>query len=74
MSNGSERVTVVVGRASGIGWATARPLAVDHCRAGTTRSQGERLVIAGGVDEPKSVDGRAHREHSAFERGVVDLD
>jgi NAD(P)-dependent dehydrogenase (short-subunit alcohol dehydrogenase family) len=53
MSNGSERVTVVVGGASGIGWATARPLAVDHCRAGTTRSQGGRLVIGGGVDEPK---------------------
>jgi 3-oxoacyl-[acyl-carrier protein] reductase len=32
MSNGSDRVAVVVGAASGIGWATARALAADGCR------------------------------------------
>ena len=32
MSNGNERVAVVIGGASGIGWATARALAADGCR------------------------------------------
>ena len=32
MSNGSGRVAVVIGGASGIGWATARALAADGCR------------------------------------------
>ncbi len=31
MSNG-KRVAVVIGGASGIGWATARALAADGCR------------------------------------------
>jgi NAD(P)-dependent dehydrogenase (short-subunit alcohol dehydrogenase family) len=44
MSKGSERVTVVVDGASGIGWATARPLAVDHCRAATSRPPCPRLT------------------------------
>lgn len=32
MSNSSDRIAVVVGAASGIGWATARALADDGCR------------------------------------------
>ena len=32
MGNSSERVAVVIGGASGIGWATARALAADGCR------------------------------------------
>ena len=32
MSNSSERIAVVIGGASGIGWATARALAADGCR------------------------------------------
>jgi 3-oxoacyl-[acyl-carrier protein] reductase len=32
MSNSSERIAVVIGAASGIGWATARALAADGCR------------------------------------------
>lgn len=32
MSNSSDRTAVVVGAASGIGWATARALAADGCR------------------------------------------
>jgi 3-oxoacyl-[acyl-carrier protein] reductase len=32
MSNASERIAVVIGGASGIGWATARALAADGCR------------------------------------------
>ena len=32
MSNSDERVAVAIGAASGIGWATARALAVDGCR------------------------------------------
>jgi 3-oxoacyl-[acyl-carrier protein] reductase len=32
MSNGNERVAVVIGGASGIGWATARALVGDGCR------------------------------------------
>ncbi len=32
MSNGSDRFAVVIGAASGIGWATARALAADGCR------------------------------------------
>ncbi|MFY9918830.1 MAG: SDR family NAD(P)-dependent oxidoreductase [Mycobacterium sp.] len=32
MSNSSDRVAVVIGAASGIGWATARALAADGCR------------------------------------------
>ena len=32
MSNSSDRVAVVIGGASGIGWATARALAADGCR------------------------------------------
>src|SRR5688500_7134009 len=32
MSNSSARIAVVIGAASGIGWATARALAADGCR------------------------------------------
>jgi len=32
MSNGSERVAVVIGGASGIGWATSQALVADGCR------------------------------------------
>lgn len=32
MSNSSDRVAVVIGAASGIGWASARALAADGCR------------------------------------------
>jgi NAD(P)-dependent dehydrogenase (short-subunit alcohol dehydrogenase family) len=32
MSNGSERVAVIIGGASGIGWASAQALAADGCR------------------------------------------
>jgi 3-oxoacyl-[acyl-carrier protein] reductase len=32
MSNSGERIAVVIGGASGIGWATARALAADGCR------------------------------------------
>ncbi len=32
MSDSSERIAVVIGAASGIGWATARALAADGCR------------------------------------------
>ncbi len=32
MSNSNERIAVVIGAASGIGWATARALAADGCR------------------------------------------
>ena len=32
MSNSSDRIAVVIGAASGIGWATARALAADGCR------------------------------------------
>ena len=32
MSNGSGRAAIVIGGASGIGWATARALAADGCR------------------------------------------
>jgi 3-oxoacyl-[acyl-carrier protein] reductase len=32
MSNGSQRIAVVIGGASGIGWATARALAGEGCR------------------------------------------
>jgi 3-oxoacyl-[acyl-carrier protein] reductase len=32
MNNGSERVAVVIGGASGIGWATARGLGGEGCR------------------------------------------
>ncbi len=32
MSNSSERIAVVIGAASGIGWASARALAADGCR------------------------------------------
>ena len=32
MSNSIERIAVVIGGASGIGWATARALAADGCR------------------------------------------
>ena len=36
MSNGSQRIAVVIGAASGIGWATAQALA----------SQGDRVIVA----------------------------
>ena len=32
MSNSSDRIAVVIGAASGIGWASARALAADGCR------------------------------------------
>src|SRR5689334_6480402 len=32
MSNGNDRIAVVIGAASGIGWASARALAADGCR------------------------------------------
>ena len=31
MSNGNQRIAVVIGGASGIGWATAKALAADGC-------------------------------------------
>ena len=32
MSNGTERIAVVIGGASGIGWASVNALAADGCR------------------------------------------
>jgi 3-oxoacyl-[acyl-carrier protein] reductase len=50
MSNSAERVAVVIGGASGIGWATAKALAADGCRvtiadrnAGGARSRAAEL-------------------------------
>ncbi|MEY2568022.1 MAG: hypothetical protein QOE35_2551 [Actinomycetota bacterium] len=41
MSDSSERIAVVVGAASGIGWATARALAADGCRVTLADRNGE---------------------------------
>ena len=41
MSNSSERIAVVIGGASGIGWATARALAADGCRVTVADRNGD---------------------------------
>ena len=41
MSNSSDRIAVVIGGASGIGWASARALAADGCRVTVADRNGE---------------------------------
>ena len=41
MSNSNERIAVVIGGASGIGWATARALAADGCRVTVADRNGD---------------------------------
>ena len=41
MSNSIERIAVVIGGASGIGWATARALAADGCRVTVADRNGD---------------------------------
>ncbi|HEX3289355.1 MAG TPA: SDR family NAD(P)-dependent oxidoreductase [Mycobacterium sp.] len=53
MSNSSERIAVVIGGASGIGWATARALAADGCRVTVADRNGEGArAKAGELGEP----------------------
>ncbi|AFM18779.1 dehydrogenase of unknown specificity, short-chain alcohol dehydrogenase like protein [Mycolicibacterium chubuense NBB4] len=60
MSNGSERIAVIVGGASGIGWATAQALAADGCRVTIADLNGEgareRAAELGGPHAAAQVD------------------
>jgi 3-oxoacyl-[acyl-carrier protein] reductase len=63
MSNSSERIAVVIGGASGIGWASARALAADGCRVTVADRNGEGArARAGELGEP----------HTAAEVDVTD--
>jgi 3-oxoacyl-[acyl-carrier protein] reductase len=63
MSNGSERIAVVIGGASGIGWATARALATDRCRV---------TVADRNADGARSRAAELGEPHSAAEVDVTD--
>jgi len=63
MSNSSDRIAVVIGGASGIGWASARALAADGCRVTVADRNGEGArARAGELGNP----------HTAAEVDVTD--
>ena len=63
MSNSSERIAVVIGGASGIGWATARALAADGCRV---------TVADRNADGARSRAAELGEPHTAAEVDVTD--
>lgn len=63
MSNSSDRTAVVIGAASGIGWATARALADDGCRVTLADRNG---------DGAKAKASELGQRHAAAEVDVVD--
>ena len=54
----TERVAIVVGGASGIGWATAKALAADGCRVIVAKHAGRQLGEGGVLVSISSLNGR----------------
>ena len=65
MSNSNERVAVVIGGASGIGWATAQALVADGCRV---------TVADRNADGARSRAAELGDPHAAAEVDVTDED